>query len=119
MKCARRRCCSLLRCATPQAPPQRIIKIEWADLRPDLSVLPMFGGFGVYRNEVVFALIIQDTLFLKGYPENVEVFEAAGSTPFQYTGKGGKLLTMNYWRLPESAMDDPDEAVEWARMSLR
>ena len=31
----------------PVAPPQRIIKIEWADLRPDLSVSPMFGGFGV------------------------------------------------------------------------
>ena len=84
----------------------------------ELRFKAMFGGFGVYRNEVIFALVIQDTLYLKGYPDNVEAFAAAGSTPFQYAGKGGKLHTMNYWRLPESALDDPDEAVDWARMSL-
>ncbi len=85
----------------------------------ELRFKRMFGGFGVYRNEVIFGLIIQDVLYLKGFPENAEAFEAAGSTPFQYEGKGGKQVTVNYWRLPETAMDDPDEAVEWARMSLR
>ena len=25
---------------------------------------------------------------------------------------------MPYWRLPESALDDPDEAAGWARRSL-
>jgi DNA transformation protein len=27
-------------------------------------------------------------------------------------------MTMAYWALPESALDDPDEAVGWARKSI-
>lgn len=85
----------------------------------ELRFKRMFGGYGVYRHDTIFALIINDTLYLKGYPDNVAAFEAAGAAPFQYAARGGKLHTMNYWRLPETALDDPDEAVAWARLSLR
>jgi DNA transformation protein len=27
-------------------------------------------------------------------------------------------MTMGYWSLPDSAVDDPDEAVVWARRSM-
>ena len=27
-------------------------------------------------------------------------------------------MSMGYWTLPEMALDDPDEAVAWARRSL-
>ena len=27
-------------------------------------------------------------------------------------------MSMGYWTLPESALDDPDEALSWARRSL-
>jgi DNA transformation protein len=33
--------------------------------------------------------------------------------------KDGRTGSINYWRLPESALDDPDEAVDWARRAVR
>ena len=33
--------------ALAAAAPERIVKIEWGDLRPELSCEPMFGGFGI------------------------------------------------------------------------
>ncbi|MCF6271812.1 MAG: TfoX/Sxy family protein [Rhodobacteraceae bacterium] len=32
--------------------------------------------------------------------------------------KDGKQGHMNYWTLPEAALDDPDTASEWANASL-
>ena len=30
----------------------------------------------------------------------------------------GEQVEMGYWRLPDSALDDPDEAVIWGRKAL-
>ena len=34
------------------------------------------------------------------------------------TRKDGKVASMGYWTLPDSAIEDPDEACAWARRSL-
>jgi DNA transformation protein len=35
-----------------------------------------------------------------------------------YSRAPGKWEETSYWRLPEAALDDPDEAVAWARKAL-
>lgn len=86
------------------------------DLGP-VNVRRMFGGAGVYADGVMFGLIAEDTLYLKGDVETKRDFEAEGLCPFVYEGRGRKI-SMSYWRAPERLLDDPDELVVWARTAL-
>lgn len=82
-----------------------------------VNVRRMFGGAGVYADGVMFGLIAEDTLYLKGDVETKRDFEAEGLGPFVYEGRGRKIA-MSYWRAPERLLDDPDEMVAWARTAL-
>ena len=83
-----------------------------------LEIKRMFGGAGVYASGVIFALLDDGVVWLKGDAALGEVFEAVGSRQFTFTTKDGRTMSMSYWTLPETALDDPDEAVDWARRSL-
>ncbi len=88
----------------------------FAELGP-LRSRKMFGGAGLYAEEVMFSLIAFEEIFLKATGAFAEELEQMGSSPFVYEGKG-KPVSMSYWRLPESALDDPDEATALARRAL-
>jgi DNA transformation protein and related proteins len=77
----------------------------------------MFGGQGIYAGDVMFALEAGGEIFLKVDDGSRAAFEAAGSRPFVY-GKEGRAVATSYWRLPDGALDDPSEAVRWARLAL-
>ncbi len=75
----------------------------------------MFGGVGVYANGLFFALIDDDTLYLKGDETLKAEFEAAGSHAFAPFGHD---KPMAYWAAPTEALDDQDFLLEWSRKSL-
>ncbi|MEJ8406591.1 TfoX/Sxy family protein [Brevundimonas vesicularis] len=83
-----------------------------------LEIKRMFGGAGVYAAGVMFALLDDGVVWLKGDEALGDDFVAAGSRQFTYPTKDGRTMSMGYWTLPETALDDPDEAVAWARRSL-
>lgn len=87
-----------------------------ADLGP-ITVRRMFGGAGLYLDGTIFCLIAEEEIFLKAKGDFAQEMEALGSSPFVYDGKD-KPVAMSYWRLPDSALDDPDEAVTLARKAL-
>lgn len=74
----------------------------------------MFGGYGLYHNGLMFALVADDTLYLKVDKINLDDFLARGLEPFEY-GKAGKVVKMSYYLAPEEIFDDPDEAILWAQ----
>ncbi|MFV2001469.1 MAG: TfoX/Sxy family protein, partial [Paracoccaceae bacterium] len=47
-----------------------------------------------------------------------ERYAKAGSRPFTYDTKTGVRTINGLMALPDAALDDPDEALEWARLSL-
>lgn len=75
----------------------------------------MFGGVGVYANGLFFALIDDDTLYLKTDDALKVEFEAAGSHPFAPFGHD---KPMAYWTAPAEALDDQEILLEWSRKSL-
>lgn len=83
-----------------------------------LRIRKMFGGHGIYRDELMFALEADGELYLKADGETVEAFRNLGSRPFTYSGRNGRTATMSYWLMPETAFEDPDEAAQLARMAL-
>lgn len=78
----------------------------------------MFGGAGVYTGETMFALIDDEVIYLKTDEPLRAEMQAEGSVAWVYRRAAGKWEETSYWRLPETALDDPDEAVAWARKSL-
>ena len=78
----------------------------------------MFGGAGVYLDDLMFGLIVGETLFLKADDRNRSDFEAEEMGPFLYEPPSGKTVAMSYYELPERLYDDPDELVLWARKAL-
>lgn len=72
----------------------------------------MFGGAGIYRNGVMFALLDDDALYVRVDDKLQADLKAQGSVPWVYSMKrDGAVRDMGYWRMPETAADDPDEAV--------
>ena len=84
-----------------------------------IQIRRMFGGQGIYQGELMFALVASDELYLKVDDESVAFFRDLGSRAFAYETRDGRKTAMSYWLMPESALDDPDEAAELAGMALR
>jgi len=74
----------------------------------------MFGGYGIYCDGTMFALIADDVLYFKADEVNRPEFERARSEPFVYSART-KQVTMAYWRAPEEVMESRDVAIRWAR----
>lgn len=78
----------------------------------------MFGGAGVYLDDLMFGLIAGETLFFKVDDRNRADYEAEEMGPFVYEPPSGKAVAMSYYELPERLYDDADELVAWARKAL-
>jgi DNA transformation protein len=78
----------------------------------------MFGGHGLYVDDLFVALIAFDRLYLKADDETRARFEGAGCQPFRYAKKGGETTVLGYWTAPEKAMDSPAAMAPWARMAM-
>lgn len=74
----------------------------------------MFGGHGVYLDGLMFAIVSEDTLYLKADEMNRIEFEQAGCEIFGYTRKG-KRTALSFFRAPEDAMESPELMLPWAR----
>jgi DNA transformation protein len=92
------------------------IRDLFAGLGP-IRIRRMFGGQGVYSGELMFALEADGEIYLKTDETTVPQFRAAGSRPFVYE-RDGRKTQMSYWRLPDEAAEDPEEAVRWGRLAL-
>lgn len=77
----------------------------------------MFGGHGLYCDERFFALVADDTLYLKVDDESREAFVKAGQKPFTFVMKNAEA-TMSYYTVPAEALEDFSEMKPWARLAL-
>jgi DNA transformation protein len=80
-----------------------------------LSVRNMFGGAGVYKDGVIFAIVVDDTLYLKADEVSARDFAAEGKGPFTYRPGNRSPVAMSYWEVPDRLLDAPDELVAWAQ----
>ncbi|MBL4890085.1 MAG: TfoX/Sxy family protein [Candidatus Lindowbacteria bacterium] len=78
----------------------------------------MFGGYGVYRDDLMFALVTDDTLYIKVDDETRSLFEEKELPRFSYRKKG-KVQTMSYYQAPEEAIDNADALEYWASLGYQ
>lgn len=78
----------------------------------------MFDGMGLYVDGFFFGIIV-DALYFKTDDFNRPDFLARTCKPFEFEKpKTGKVVSRNYFQVPEDVIDDPDELKIWARKAL-
>ncbi len=77
----------------------------------------MFGGFGIYKNGIIFAIIAENELYFKADARVGAIFEQQGSEQFSYDTKKGKRVSMCYWRIPPEVLDDTGMLAEWCDLA--
>lgn len=77
----------------------------------------MFGGFGVYCDGVMFALIAYDELYFKVTDDNKAAYIDQQLEPFAYEGKG-KKISMSYYKPPTEVLENQEAIAPWAEAAL-
>lgn len=73
----------------------------------------MFGGHGLFLEDLMFGLVADNVLYLKADDESENEFKTRGLGAFTYHKKD-KTLTMSYYQAPEETLEDIDEMKVWA-----
>lgn len=86
----------------------------FSDLGP-LTTRKMMGGLCLYHEGQIFAILSDEAVvFVKASGALADELASEGSRKF--AAKDGR--SVNYWTLPDAALDDPEEAAAWARKAL-
>lgn len=78
----------------------------------------MFGGWGLYVDELFVAIVAFERLWLKADESTRERYAAAGGEIFTVPMKG-KPTSMNYWTVPPDAMESPALMAPWLRLAMQ
>ena len=85
----------------------------------NITSRPMFGGYGIYRDGVFFALISGGSLYFKADDETKGEFERRGSRPFRYSAKGRGEVALSYWEVPADVLENRTELRDWIDRAIR
>jgi len=77
----------------------------------------MFGGQGIFRDGLMFGLVADDVVYLKADERSLATFVAAGCEAFEYV-RMGEVARLAYHRMPDAALENPGEALVWARLAF-
>lgn len=78
-----------------------------------VSARRMFGGYGIYKNGLMFAIVVDDVLYFKTSPASVSAYQSRGLPPFTYQ-KQGKTCQIAYYQCPDEALEEPEAMLHWA-----
>lgn len=84
-----------------------------------VEVKRMFGGAMLLRDGVGFGILDDDTFFIKADAAMGAELKKQRCKPWSYSvRKDGTVRDIAYWSLPDTAADDPDEAVGLVKRSF-
>lgn len=84
----------------------------------EITVRKMFGGGGVYCDGMFFAVLDEETVYLKTDAVTRAAFEGAGLEAFSFETKNGDIALTSYFAAPEGMFDDEDELRRWTTLAL-
>ncbi|GMR05311.1 MAG: TfoX/Sxy family protein [Thermodesulfobacteriota bacterium] len=88
--------------------------IERLECVGQVSARRMFGGAGLYLDGLFFALVSDDTLYLKTGEGNRGDYEALGMGPF----RPFSTYAMSYHELPARILDDDSQLEAWCARAI-
>jgi DNA transformation protein len=93
--------------------------LDQLDACGPITAKRMFGGVGLYSGERFFAVMMDDTIYLKVDDTTRAPYEAAGSRPFNpYPKRPDGGVSTSYLEVPLAVLEDADELARWAKKSI-
>jgi DNA transformation protein len=77
---------------------------------------PMFGGWGIYWEAVIFAILFGDQLYFKVDEQSKSEYVAKGMAPFH---PNERQTLKSYYEVPSDVLDDIEALLSWAREAIR
>lgn len=77
----------------------------------------MFGGFGIFVDDVMFALVVNDLLHIRACEKNSKQFDDNNYQPYVYKKRGFPVVT-KYFALPAEIWHNTDEILSIAQVAL-
>jgi DNA transformation protein len=96
----------------PVSPSYRTYILDQLEMTGHVAARAMFGGVGLYFDQVFFGLIADDTLYFKVDDSNRAEYQSAGSRPFQPYGDDS--YSMQYFEVPADVQENRMLLREWA-----
>ena len=87
--------------------------VDLMQLTGPVTAKRMFGGYGIFLDGLMFALIANSVLYLKADKESEKKFTGRGLEAFKYNKKD-KEYKMSYYQAPDEALEDIDVMNHWA-----
>ncbi|MCL9782375.1 TfoX/Sxy family DNA transformation protein [Vibrio sp. S4M6] len=76
----------------------------------------MFGGYGIFVDDTMFALIANDQLHIRADDMAAKEFKTLGYKPYVYTKKGLPVVT-KYYALPDSWHDNSEQTLKCGKQA--
>ena len=97
--------------------------VEWLSPLGEITARSMFGGYCLYCDGIVFALVADETLYLKVDDATRPRFESLGLKPFQPFADRPKVAqqhsqVMQYYPPPPEFFEDPAMVGDWGRAAV-
>jgi DNA transformation protein len=83
----------------------------------NIKARAMFGGYGLYSDNIIFAIIANNELYFKGDEFNKSFYEKQGSETFKYEGKD-KIISMSYYKAVPEIYEDEELLKKWFQSAL-
>src|SRR3954447_10877854 len=77
---------------------------------------PLFGGWGIYWEGVIFAIHYRERLYFKVDDQSKGEYLAKGMGPFR---PNDRQTLRSYFEVPPDVLDDPEALLSWAREAIR
>ena len=72
----------------------------------------MFGGFGLYQEEIFFGIVHKGRLYFKVDDSSVGEYRQRKMKPFR---PNPKQTLKSYYQVPVEILEDADELTRWAK----
>lgn len=83
----------------------------------DVTARKMFGGYGVYKETIMFGLVSQNRFYIRTDDETKDRFIDQGCEPFVFClDKAGNPVVSKYYEPPEMAFSNAQRMKPWATM---
>ncbi|MFN4283329.1 MAG: TfoX/Sxy family protein [Alphaproteobacteria bacterium] len=83
----------------------------------DIRARAMFGGYGLYLDGLMFALIAKDRLYFKTDAETRVRFERVGGKPFSFM-RGAKEMVTSYYEAPPRSTLHARAIMPWLELGV-
>ncbi len=89
--------------------------LDQLEALPDLECRAMFGGHGLYQDEVFFGIVFKGRLYLKTNETTAGSYRRRGMKSFR---PNSRQTLKSYYEVPADIIEDRDKLADWARRAV-